>query len=86
MTHGDRIASRGCKLRRIFIGHFHTSSSLGGIGISNGSLIGPNQYGRDGRMDTEPRQQTMTIFLATKGEIAVMKIRVGRREERSICG
>jgi len=78
-------AGRGVVVYRIMVGHFHTSSSLASIGYSNGSLVGPSEYGRAGRMDMEPPQQNMITLHAERGVIAEQRILVGDPSEGSIC-
>jgi len=76
-------ASRGLLIYRIFLGHFHTSSSLP-FGYSNGSLPGPSEYGLSGRMDFEPAQQNMVVIHSELGVIEERKLLVGSGEEGSI--
>lgn len=75
--------SEGKVIDLIVIGHFHTDLELE-WGFVNGSLVGPSEYSRSGRMRSHPACQWMISIHPTYGVARRWKIQVGDCSEGSI--
>lgn len=76
-------AAQGVVIDFIMIGHFHTSMELP-QGFANGSLPGPSEYSRSGRMRPEPASQWLFTVHPRRGIARRWKIQVGDPSEGSI--
>ena len=76
-------AAEGTVVDTIVIGHFHTDLELE-EGFVNGSLVGPSDYSRSGRMRSHPASQWMLSVHPIHGVARRWKIQVGDPSEGSI--
>jgi predicted phosphodiesterase len=76
-------AAEGIIVDVIVIGHFHTPIELE-QGFVNGTLAGPSEYSRAGRMRSHPASQWMISVHPTRGVARRWKIQVGHPSEGSI--
>jgi hypothetical protein len=67
----------------VFVGHFHTALELE-QGFANGSVIGPTEYSRSGRMRSAPPTQWMLSVHRDHGIARRWKVFVGHPDEGSI--
>lgn len=77
------FAAEGTIVDSIIIGHFHTPLELE-QGFVNGTLMGPSEYSRSGRMRSHPASQWMLSVHPRRGIARRWKIQVGDPAEGSI--
>ena len=76
-------AAEGSIVDYVVIGHFHTPLELE-QGFVNGTLAGPSEYSRSGRMRSHPAGQWMLTVHPERGVARRWKILVGSPDEGSI--
>jgi predicted phosphodiesterase len=76
-------AGEGIILDTIIMGHFHTPVELE-EGFVNGTLAGPSEYSRSGRMGSHPASQWLLTVHPIHGIARRWKIQVGDPSEGSI--
>lgn len=76
-------ASRGISVYKVFTGHFHTCVTSTS-GHANGTMAGPSEYSRDGRMGNQPPSQDYFVVHEEHGIIEHRVITVGAAEEGSV--
>ena len=76
-------AAEGEIVDSVIIGHFHTPLELE-QGFVNGTLAGPSEYSRSGRMRSHPASQWMLTVHPRRGIARRWKIQVGDPSEGSI--
>jgi hypothetical protein len=76
-------AALGRPVDYILAGHFHTALRLE-EGWVNGSLVGPNEYGRDARFRPAPATQLLLTLHPQRGVVQERRIQVGAPDEGPI--
>jgi len=77
-------ASEQIVIDYIMVGHFHSSMELE-QGFANGSLSGPSEYSRSGRMRSSPPSQWLVSVHPEYGVARRWKLLVGHPSEGSVC-
>ena len=77
-------ASQKIRVDFVMQGHLHTTGYFPSLGMSNGSGIGPSEYGRDLKARPEEAKQNMIVVHATHGVIDFKELKIGDPSEGSI--